>query len=63
MWHWVRTFERVKGWGFPGGPAFDSAFTLQGAWVLSLVGELKSQKPSGSKNDKEEDEGLSHSGV
>ena len=44
MWK-LKTF--VDGWDFPGGPVVDCMLPMQGAWVRSLVGELRSHMPCG----------------
>ena len=37
--------RKVEAWDFPGGPVVRAP--MQGAWVPSLVGELRSLTPSG----------------
>ena len=37
-------------WKAPGGPVIDSMLPMQGAWVQSLVGELRSHIPHATQH-------------
>ena len=52
-----RVFVTLRPRDFPGGPMVDSVLPLQGAWVQSLVRELRSHIPCDTaKNNKLEAE-------